>query len=353
MSFRFYATTTDAWRAMLAAAREAKSSIYFETFVFVANPKRYDFVSVFKTKARAGVKVKVIIDSFGSFFVGQKSVRELEDAGAEVLFYNRLIPWWNPTRFKYWWFHRNHKKIMIVDEKTAFIGGATVGKKYRKFWELHVELRGVIARYLIKSFVASYKLSGGKDDIKYPAIFRKGKIKIFHHSPLTGRGILKNYYKKSLRAAQKRVIIVTPFFFPQSWLIKLLIRAARRGVMIEIILPHQAEYDWIAGFINYYLAALVYRPNIKFFFTKETIHAKALLVDDREAMVGSQNIDAQSFDYNLEAGIVFERKDMIEKLKKIINQWKSESRELTFANHKKKWYQRLITATILRLTPYL
>lgn len=352
MKYQFYTTSAHAWRAMLTAIKGAKKSIYWESYIFQEDVKRPVFVNALKRKAEAGVVVKIIVDSFGSFFLKKSVIKELERAGAEVLFYNRLIPWWNVTKFKYWWFHRNHKKLLIVDEKTAFIGGVNLAKKMKNWIDLQVELQGAAVRYLLKSFVSSYKLSGGRDEIKYPLLFKKGEVRVFHHSPLTEKSILKKYYKESLKTAKKTIVIVTPYFFPQSWLIKSLRRAIKRGVKIEVILPSQSDYR-TADLASYYLASLIYRPGIKFFFIKKMNHAKVLMIDDKEAMVGSQNIDAMSFDYNLEGGVVFREKDMIKQLKIIIDKWKKDSRELVFDNNKRKWYQRLIMATILWLTPYI
>jgi len=352
MKYNFYTTSAEAWRAMIAAIQGAKKSIYWESYIFRGDTQRPNFINALKRRAKAGVVVKMVVDGFGSFTLRRSVVRELKSAGVEVLFYNGLIPWWNLAWFKHWWFHRNHKKLLIVDKKGAFIGGVNVAKRMKHWADLQIELRGAIVRYLIKSFVASYRLSGGRDEIKYPLLFQKGRVRIFHHSPFTEKSILKNYYKKTLRAARNKVVIVTPYFFPQRWLIKSLKRAIKRGVKVEVVLPSKSDYRF-ADLANYYLASLLYRPGIKFLFTKKMNHAKAILTDGREAMVGSQNIDAWSFDYNLEGGVVFEDEGMIRQLEKIIERWKGESRELVFNNGKRKWYQRLIMATILWLTPYI
>lgn len=350
-NYQFYTVSSDAWDAMLAAIRRAKKSIYWESYIFTSTPVEYNFFQALKQKARSGVAVKIIIDSFGSFLLDMSKVDELRAAGVEVLFYNRLIPWWNPNRFKYWWFHRNHKKILIIDNAIGFIGGVNLAKEMKNWEDIQVELRGLIVRYLIRSFIVSYNLCGGRDSIRYQSVFRGRKVKVFHHAPLTEKGMLKKYYRQSLRSARKKIIIVTPYFMPQLWLIKRINQTLKRGVKIEVIFPQRTDRR-LADFANYTFASLLYRPGIKFYLTKNMTHAKALLVDDREAMVGSQNIDAYSFDYNLEGGIVFERKDMLRQLKKIINQWKSDAQELKIIADR-HWYHRLRQGILLLLSPYL
>lgn len=350
--YKFYTMSFKAWEAMLEAIKGAKESIYWESYIFY-DVKKFDFFKVLKDKARSGVEVKIIFDSLGSFFLTRKNINSLRRAGVEVLFYNRLLPWWNPNRFKYWWFHRNHKKILIIDKKIGFVGGVNVGTDYKNWRDLQVELRGRVVNYLVRTFAVSYELSGGRDQIYYHSFLKSGKVRVFHHSPMTERGILKKFYKQSLRSASHKISIVTPYFLPQAWLVKEIKRALKRGVKIEVILPKKTDY-WITDVANYCLASLVYREGISFFFTENMTHAKALLVDEREAMVGSQNIDAYSFDYNLEAGIVFEQKDMIRRLKSIFEQWKKTSIEMTFIDKiYRRWYFRLWRAFLSSLSQYL
>ncbi|MFH1759339.1 MAG: phosphatidylserine/phosphatidylglycerophosphate/cardiolipin synthase family protein [Patescibacteria group bacterium] len=351
-NYKFHTISSRAWDAMLATIKRAKKSIYWECYIFSDDTDEHDFFNVLKEKARMGVKVKLVLDSLGSFWLERKAINDLKEAGVEVLFYNRFLPWWNPQRFKHWWFNRNHKKLLIIDEQVAFIGGVNVAKHFTNWIDLQVELRGAIVRYLIRSFVVSYELAGGEEEIKYKSVFKENKVRVFHHRPATEKGILKKYYKKSLCSAKKHIVLATPYFIPQAWLVKGLHRAWRRGVKIEIILPVKADY-WVATFANYVLASLVYKPGIDFYFSKSMVHAKAMLIDDREAMVGSQNIDAHSFDFNMEGGVVFERKDMLRSLRAILNQWKKGSQRLIFDNGNKKWYQRLAAAIVLFLRPVL
>ena len=352
MNYRFYTVSSDAWDAMLATMKKAKHSIYWESYILRDDTPAYDFFEVLVKKAKQGVKVKVIVDAIGSFFLSSKAKQELVEAGAEVLVFNRLIPWWNPYHFKRRWFNRNHKKVLIVDEEIGFIGGVNVAKAYANWFDLHVKLQGVIVRYLIRSFAASYKLSGGKEEIKYKSVFRETKVRVFYHSPLTKKGMLSRYYKQSCLAARKSIIIATPYFVPQPWLIRCLQRSLKRGVRVDLILPKKTDY-LITDLANYTFASLLYRPGINLFFTKSMLHAKAFLVDDREGMIGSQNIDSFSFDYNLESGIVFQRKDMIENLQKILKEWKQDSEKLVFDHKNRKWYQRLKDAIFIALRPLL
>ncbi len=352
MNYRFFTLSSHAWDAMLKAIKGAKKSIYWESYILSDDTDTHNFFGALKQKAVAGVRVKIIVDSLGSFWLSSEAIQKLKDSGAEVLFYNRLLPWWNPYRLKHWWFNRNHKKMLIVDEEVAFVGGVNVAKRSSNWLDLHVELRGVIVRYIIRSFAASYELCGGKDKIKYRGVLSKSKIKIFHHSPLTDKEVLRKYYKISCLNAKKSIVIATPYFVPPAWLMRCLRGAVRRGVRVELIIPKKTDY-WLATLANYTLISLIYRPGMNFFLTESMIHAKAFLVDGKEGLIGSQNIDAFSFDYNLESGIMFQRKDMVKDLKEIFDGWKKDSEEMVFQKEGRKWYWRLGEAIFLALRPYL
>lgn len=344
--YHFYSRSADAWKAMLEAMKKAKHSIYWESYIVNFDSKRYNFSGVLKKKAKEGVSVKMVVDSLGSFFINKKLVQDLQKQGVEILFYNRLVPWWNPVKFKHWWLHRNHKKLLIIDNKIAFIGGVNVAKRFKDWWDLQVELKGPIVNYLVKSFAASYRLSGGRDKITYPAVFRTSKKKIFRLSPLTSKRIFQKYYKQVFQKAKKNIIIVTPYFIPQLWLIKLIKKTLKRGVKIEIILPRKTDYK-IADLVNYSFASLLAQPGINFFLTKKMNHAKVVMMDNQEAAVGSHNFDISSFHYNLEIGVAFKQKDMIGSLKHLIEIWKRFSIKANFNFKNRRWHQRLIAALFL------
>jgi cardiolipin synthase len=125
----------------------------------------------------------------------------------------------------------------------------------------------------------------------------------------------------------------------------------KKGVSVNIIIPERTDKFFI-NIANYIFASLVYKPCINFYFSKNFIHAKALLIDNKEGLIGSQNIDAFSFDHNVESGVIFQRQDMVKKLKTVLKEWKSNSHLLVF-DVNKKWYQRLLETIFQLLQPVL
>ena len=299
---------------MLEAIKSAQKSIYWECYILLSDTTNHNFFQVLREKAAQGLKVKVIVDAIGSYWLNSKEIQDLQQAGAEVLVFN-----------KKGWFNRNHKKILIVDERIGFIGGVNVAKAHHYWLDLHLKLEGLIVRALLKSFIKSYKISGGKDNLVHKKLKLHRKVRILDHLPLLSKNrILKKYYLQHINNAEKSILISTPYFIPHLWLIKSLKNAARRGVKIEIILPQKTDHK-IITWLNHLFVYFVREEGINFYFSPKMIHAKALLVDDKEGLVGS-NIDATSFEFNSESGLVFKRKDMLRDLKSIFEIWKKDSR---------------------------
>ncbi len=314
MKYKFYTVSSKAWDAMLDAIKLAEKSIYWECYILLNDTPDHNFFDILKEKARQGVIVKIIADAIGSFWLRSSAVDDLRAAGAEVLFFNHRG-----------WFNRNHKKILIIDEKIGFIGGVNIAKAHRHWLDLHLKVEGLIARALLKSFIKSYKISGGKDNLVHQKIRLHRKIRILDHLPFLSKSRnLRKFYIKHINNAKDNILIATPYFAPHFWLIKALKKAACRGVKIEIILPKETDHK-IITWLNHFFAYWVRERGINFYFSPKMIHAKALLVDDKEGMVGSNNIDATSFDFNSEGGLVFKRKDMLKDLRKIFENWKSNS----------------------------
>lgn len=349
MKYKFFTTSEKAWAAMLESIVEAERSIYLESFILTDDDVTHHFFEILKQKAREGVSVKIIIDTVGHFWYGSVNKKEFEEAGAEVLFFNR-------------WLYRSHRKVLIVDEKTAFLGGVNVRGEYAKWLDLHVRIGGLLVKRLLHSFSRVYALSGGRDNsvlglrknLELPKARRaiyKAKSWLIERWPIKGSSALQEYYKKKCAQAKRSIVVVTPYFIPHKWLISSLKMAADRGVGVEVIVPQKTD-TWIADVAHRVFAQDL--SFIKFFFLKKMNHAKVLLVDDAEGMVGSNNIDAQSFDFNLEASVVFNQKNMIGDLKGIIKEWKDGAAPLDLGvAGKRSWYYAVIGWFIKLVQPIL
>ncbi len=337
MKYKFYTTSEGAWGGMLEAISEAKKSVYLEMYIFADDTRGYDFFDTLKAKAKEGISVKVIIDTVGSIGLKSQAIADIRESGVELLFFSH-------------WLSRTHKKILVVDEEIAFVGGVNIHNRSKKWNDLQIRLEGSIVKSILRSFARTYGMCGGKD--RYVLgfktskdIFNKTKLWIFEHWHDSHKALIKKYYKGIIRRAENNITIMTPYFAPQRWFIGSLHQAVMKGVTVHVLLPEHTDY-WIMDRVNYFYMYRLHKLGVVFYLCNKMNHAKAMLIDDKEGLVGSHNIDPFSFKYNIEAGIFFQEKDMVLELKDIIEQWKKDFYVFDPSNKKPKWFDYLISPLI-------
>ncbi len=339
MQYKFYTNSEKAWGAMYKSIQQAKYSVYLEMYIIDNLEKDLNLFDLFIQKANEGVKFKLIIDSFGNNDLKQDLVKKLKESNIEILFISYL-------------FHRLHKKLVIIDEKIAFIGGVNFHNKTRKWKDITLMIKSTLVLSLIKSFAKSYKNAGGKD-LEILKKVKFGKLKkiknwIIDHIPSLNKFKFKEIYQNHINNANFSILLVTPYLVPKRWMVKVLHQAVLRGVLVEIIIPKNTDHGFYLDRVNYFYINKLSRLGVKIYLDNKMNHAKALLVDNKEGIVGSQNLDFLSFDWNTEIGVFFNDKGNVKKLQNILEQWKKESRLFHLEKFKTKWQDYLI-APILRI----
>lgn len=348
MKYRLFTKSETAWHAMHEDIKAAQKSIYLESFILTDDSYTHNFFSSLKKKAKEGVRIKIIVDKVGDFWYGSINKKEFEEAGVEVIFFKR-------------WFYRSHRKVLIIDDKIAYLGGVNIRREYANWVDLHVRLTGLLVKSALLSFRRVYELAGGKDpeilNLKKMPLRKarhslyKAKAWFIEHWPFRGKSALRDYYKKKIRHAQKQITIVTPYFIPHRWLIKAIHAAFQRGVRVEVLIPRKTD----VGIINAAHRIFVHQLGefINFYFLSEMNHAKVLLVDEQEGLVGSNNIDALSFDTNLEASVIFQRKDIVGNIRHILEGWKKSAIPASKESLPLSWFDRILRPIIGIIQPFL
>lgn len=334
MKYRFYTTSNKAWDGMFKAISEATKSIYLEMYIFLDDTNiTHNFLGLLKEKARSGVEVVIIADAFGSHELKTSSINELKEAGVEFLFFSHLL-------------RRTHRKILILDNKIAFLGGVNIEEKTRYWRDLQVRFSGKIIKPIIKSFAYAYKMAGGQkasilqyNDHSFPKIIQSWLVDNWSNTQHSY--YLSNYYRTKIIGAQKSIKIVTPYLLPPRWLLALLDSAVRRGVEVEIIMPQDTDYRALNR-INYINTCRLSALGVKCYFLPIMNHAKLMLVDDEEGVIGSQNFDILSFGPNMEVGIFFRQKDIINSLVHLLEKWKKESTLFIYKEQKISWWNSIL-----------
>lgn len=345
MKYKFYTKSTSAWTAMIDEMKLAKKSIYIEMYIFLLDTgEEYDFFNVLKEKALAGLKVIIVADARGSARLKKETIKQLQEAGVEILFFSD-------------WLRCTHRKIFVVDERIFFLGGINIKKNTSHWHDLSIKVDSpLLTKNILRSFAYAYKMSGGQDPellarLKQ-GIFRTIKSQFLEHWPNKNIYTLKKYYSEALSNAKSKIIIVTPYFTPPRWLMVLMESSSKRGIEIEVLLPDDTDVK-ILNRINRSYVLKLRNLDIKFYLHPQMNHAKVLLVDDKVALVGSQNLDYASFDLNLESGLSIRDEKAIRDLIKIIDTWREASHLANIEEEKVSFWDKFFLFLIKILYPIL
>ena len=219
-----------------------------------------------------------------------------------------------------------------------------------RFWnDLMVRIKGALVGKVVMSFAKSYKNAGGKDSellVKNKKTSRiKVKTWIVEHSPVSKKFYFKKIYQKYLNEATDSITLITPYFIPKRFVRAALHLAVLREVNVEVLVPKKTDY-FITDRVNYFYIYKLSRLGIKFYLEEKMNHAKAIIIDKREAMVGSPNLDVFSFDYNSEVGIFFKDREVVSKLCLITEQWKKDAILFDYKIYKPKWFDYILSPAI-------
>lgn len=339
MRYRFYTTSEEAWWAMLVAIGAAVRSVYMEMYILEDDQTGRNFLDALARKSREGVRTILIVDGFGSSALSSVRIQELRAAGVEVHFFS-------------FWFRRTHRKLLILDEEVAFVGGVNVGRRFASWRDLEMRVVGRrLVRSIVRSFARVYRECGGNDPLlraeEETRLLRRARTWFVEHGIGTKRSALRALYEERIDRANVSLAIVTPYFIPHRWFIAAVHRALARGVAVDLIVPARTDFR-SADRINRHEIFLFASLGASCFLAKKMNHAKAILVDGREGIIGSQNLDALSFDWNAEAGLFFDDGRMVRDLGRIIEGWKKEAAPFDPIRDMLPWYDRLV-ALILRV----
>ena len=276
----------EAYPRMLDAIAAARASVYLEIYSFSPNGWGARFLDALVEAAARGVRVRVIIDGWGSLLGGRSVMARLNAAGCDCRIYNRFL-----SLFVFR-LRRDHRKILLVDDEVAFLGGINIGDEYasddkREGWaDLALQIRGPACLRLGKRL---------RDEPVGPW---PGGVRIYLSSESGGRKLRKRYLK-AFAGARERILVAHAYFLPDLGLVRALRRAARRGVAVTLLLAGRSDVPFArAATMSLYRRLL--DGGVKIFeWTTSVLHAKATTIDGRRFLVGSFNLDPLSLS-NLE-----------------------------------------------------
>jgi len=311
------------YKDMLVEIKGAKRFVHMEFYMVRNDAIAKEFVLELVKKAEEGVEIKLLLDASGCYQLPKKFFKDLKKAGGKVTFF---LPS-HLGRFNLGINNRNHRKLMIIDGDTAFLGGTNIGVEYRGegplgYWrDDFVRIRGSGAISVEKQFVLDWNFAA-KDEVNIEdyAPTRPGSgstsLQIVSGGPDNASRQIEEQYVKMITAARQYVYIQTPYLVPSEAVISALVTAAKSGVDVRIMMPSKPDHVFIY-WASLYNAGDLLRSNVRIHqFSKEGfIHAKVLVADDLVSSVGSANFDRRSLELNFESNAVVYGKEFAEKVK--------------------------------------
>ncbi len=313
---------------MFRAAMSAKRSITFECYVAVDCGLVATFSRVLAERARAGVKVHVILDAFGCAEWGRRNVRLMRGAGVRVEFYNpfRLH---NPAAYS----HRTHRRVLVVDGTVGFCGGAGFAVNWQgnaghsKHWrDTQYELRGPVVAQLQDNFNDNWRELTGTElrgPAYYPPLAKTGTLtaQMALGSPLKQGDTLGGSFLLAFRAARKSIVVEHSYFIPPPDIVSELLAARARGVHVQILLPGKIMDMTFAKEVTRHTLRRLMDAGVEIHEYQPTMmHGKLVIVDGHLVMAGSANLDSRSFFINdendlhvLDSGFAREQQRMFER----------------------------------------
>ena len=297
---------------MLEAISRATNTITFENFIWRSGEISDLFIAALSERARAGVRVLCIIDSFGALRFKHKDRNRLRAAGVELHIFNQIYPWncWT-------WNHRTHRKTLVIDGKIGFTGGMCVSDQWdwdgvtphpEKWRETQYMIEGPAVAQMQGVFSDNWMR--GRSEVLhgeafFPPLTEHGDsvAQVFKSGPRDGAENARLLYLYSIAAARKSIRIAHSYFVPDNLAIDMLVAARKRGVDVEVIAPGIIDWNIVRRAARSRWDDLM-EAGVKFYeYQPARYHCKIMIVDDIWVTAGSINFDDRSFRINMEANM--------------------------------------------------
>jgi cardiolipin synthase len=333
--------------AELQAIRRARKSICLEAYIFESGEVTTQFIDALAERARAGVKVHVVVDAVGSVRLLAADVQRLEDAGAKFAWYMPLR-WYTWPRLN----NRTHRELLIIDGRIGFIGGSGWADQWirpqnndSRAWRdmmLRVEgpaVTGLQAAFTENWLEAAGEVLTGTDYFPFATGAGDSTALVVRSSPTTGASTpARILFQVLLASAKKRIHIMTPYFLPDDSVRDEIVRAIReRGVEVKIITPGPGTDHMLTRRSSRRLFGELLLAGARIYeYGPSMMHAKILLIDNLWAVVGSTNIDARSFLLNDEVNLATPDPRIAQRLEMDFQEDLKHSREVKYEEWKSR-----------------
>jgi cardiolipin synthase len=306
---------------VLQALKNARHHIHIEYYIFENDNIGNQVKDILIQKAAEGVQVRFIYDDFGSRSIRKNIVQELRAAGIEAFPFYKIFFIALSNRTNY----RNHRKIIVIDGCTGFVGGINVSDRYINapvnnnpvYWrDTHVRINGPGVFYLQYLFICDWNFCAGQHLKIQPGFFCTAKskggnaiVQLAASGPDSETPTIMFSLMEVVGMAQEEILITSPYFIPGESILDALNMALLSGVKVKLLVPYKSDsaiVNWAAR--SYYGSILDCGAEI-YLYQKGFVHAKTVVVDGQLAIIGTANMDHRSFELNFEVNsMIYDKK---------------------------------------------
>lgn len=337
--------------AMLKAIRGAKKSITFETFIYWSGAIGQEFADALSERARAGIKVSVLLDWVGTRKMEASLLEQMKSAGVDIKKYHPLR-WYHLARLN----NRTHRKLLIIDGEIGFTGGVGIASQWTgnaqdpEHWrDIHFQVEGPVVAQMQAVFLDNWMKVKNEvihDSYYFPSLKPVGTYaaQMFRSSPSGGAESMHLMYLLSIAAATQTIYIANAYFVPDDLTIDTLIAATRRGVKVKIIVPGEIIDTQVVRHSSRSLWGELLKANIEIYEYQPTMfHCKVMVVDSLWTSVGSTNFDNRSFSLNDEANLNIYSEEFAKRQIEIFEKDLKQSKRITYEQWQRRpWREKIV-----------
>lgn len=348
--------------AMLESIRSAEHTVDMMTFVYWKGDIAREFAHALADRARAGVRVRLLLDGFGSRLIEKDLLAEMSRAGVQVAWFRKPMHL-SPLKQN----HRCHRKVLVVDEQVAFTGGVGIAEEWcgdarnpGEWRDTHVQVRGPAVDGVAAAFAQNWaechdELFDGRD--RFAAHLPQGDavVQVVRGSAGFGWQDMQTLIRVMIESAEERFRLATAYFSPDAYFVELLCAAARRGVEVEILLPGPHTDKRVCRLAGQRFYEDLLACGVKIHQYQPTMmHTKAITVDRTAALVGSTNFNRRSLDHDEEVMLAVLDEEFTATLDAHFDADAAASRLIEVGRWKRRSvFQRALEAAVLPVRRYL
>lgn len=352
---------------LLEDLRNAKEHIHIQYYIYDNDVIGNEIADILIEKHKAGVEVKFIYDDFGASSIRKTLVRRLNAAGVpNYPFYKiKLIALANRLNY------RNHRKIVVIDNKVGYVGGINVADKYinqeksKGYWrDTHLRIEGLSVLSLQMIFLGDWQFCADENIENITKYFPRNNlsgneygdkvVQVISSGPDSNYPSILFALNRAILLSKKTVWLTTPYFIPEETLTDALIMASLSGVDIKLLVPMHSDSAFVNTCASSHYEEMLEAGVEIYRYTKGFVHAKTMVCDEKIAFVGTANLDQRSFDLNFEVNAVVYNKELAQQLSNAFMEDLKHAEKLEYSDwmQRPRW-RRLVERVLYLFSPLM